>query len=180
MHKPDLVTGSLSFQLTAPQLPLLIFGLGQLQPNLRIPLRTWMTLPPPFWRVQLISLQAQLIPFYGPIRIHQMLLVITVPKNQQNARTTYPTHFDEKVVYVSDEPFTPATRGRSILLPRFIRLPISVTVPVGLVFDPRDISFARFQALVAFTCYGNDLAATSCRTRSSLLGMPQRAFARTH
>jgi hypothetical protein len=59
------------------------------------------------------------------------------------------------------DPFDPANPGSFMLLPKFIRLRLSVTVPVGLVFDPFDITFLQFRALVAFTCYGGDMTATS-------------------
>jgi hypothetical protein len=42
-------------------------------------------------------------------------------------------------------------------------------VPVGLVFDPKDIPFPHFSALVAFICHGGDMYATSWMENPVLL-----------
>jgi hypothetical protein len=82
-------------------------------------------------------------------------------ENPTFTRTSYKSPLADKVAYINASAYAPTIPGSFILLPRFIRLPFSVTVPVGLVFDPKDISFPQFRALVAFTCHGGDMAATS-------------------
>jgi hypothetical protein len=81
--------------------------------------------------------------------------------NPKYTRLEYQPNLADKLALLSSSAFDPAKPGSFILLPKFLRLPFSVTVPVGLVFDPIDVTFLQFRALVAFTCHGGDMAATS-------------------
>ena len=46
-------------------------------------------------------------------------------------------------------------------IPKFLRLPHDIAIPIGLAVDPTQVSLADLKALVAHTCLGDDSASTA-------------------
>jgi hypothetical protein len=66
------------------------------------------------------------------------------PANPTYAHLEYQPTLAEEVALLSPSAFNPGNPGSFMLLPQFIRLPFSAPIPVGLVFDPLNITFLPF------------------------------------